>query len=197
MCILSGTLKYTNYWMYIDESMTPHLSLEDLPRSMTTKGASSLSSLTLFSISLCWLFFYWTRGWKGALFSPFPIKKKFFSLFFLLTWGWNQTMWRRLGSSEAQGQVPKELEQSQRENTFHSRFIINNKVCSLIIDRGSCVNVANTTVVGKLGLETSPLSNPYKLSWLRENGEIEVNKQVLINFSIAKLSWQSVVWCCC
>ena len=51
------------------------------------------------------------------------------------------------------------------------------KTCSLIIDSGSCVNVASTRVVDKLGLKTIPHAKPYKFSWLSE-------KQVLINFSI-------------
>ena len=72
------------------------------------------------------------------------------------------------------GQVPKEL-YSQRENIFHSRFLINNKLFSLIIDGGSWVNVANTRVIDKLGLETIPHVKPYKLSWLSEEGEIKVN----------------------
>jgi len=58
------------------------------------------------------------------------------------------------------------------------------KTCSLIIDSGSCVNVASTRVVDKLGLKTIPHAKPYKLSWLSEEGEIKVDKQVLINFSI-------------
>jgi len=81
------------------------------------------------------------------------------------------------------GQVPKEVD-SQRENIFHSRCLINNKFCSLIIDNGSCVNVPSTRVVDKLGLKTIPYAKPYKLSWLSEEGEIKVEKQVLINFSI-------------
>jgi len=79
--------------------------------------------------------------------------------------------------------VPKDLE-SQRENIFHSRCLINNKFCFLIIDSGSCVNVARTRVVDKLGLKTIPHVKPYKLSWLSEEGEIKFDKQVLINFSI-------------
>jgi len=66
----------------------------------------------------------------------------------------------------------------------HSSLPINNKTCSLIIDSGSCVNVASTRVVDKLGLKTIPHAKPYKLSWLSEDGEIKVDKQVLINFSI-------------
>jgi len=80
-------------------------------------------------------------------------------------------------------QVPKEFE-NQRENIFHSRCQINNKTCSLIIDSGSCVNVASTKVVDILGLKTIPHAKPYNLSWLSEEGEIKVDKQVLINFSI-------------
>ena len=60
------------------------------------------------------------------------------------------------------GQVPKEFE-NQRENIFHSRCQIN-KTCSLIIDGGSCVNVASTRVVDKLDLKTIPHAKPYKLS---------------------------------
>jgi len=80
------------------------------------------------------------------------------------------------------GQVPKDLE-SQRENIFHSRCLINNQLCSLIIDSGSCVNVASIRVVDKLGLKTIHHAKPYKLSF-SEEGKIKVDKQVLINFSI-------------
>jgi len=50
----------------------------------------------------------------------------------------------------------------------------------------SCANVASTRVVDKLGLLTISHTKPYKLQWLSEVGEIIVNKQVLINFSIGK-----------
>ena len=81
------------------------------------------------------------------------------------------------------GQFPKELG-FQRENIFHSRCLIHKKLYSLIIDSRSCVNVVSTRIVKKLGLKTIPHARPYKLSWLSEEGEIKVDKQVLINFSI-------------
>ena len=80
------------------------------------------------------------------------------------------------------GQVPKEFE--SQNNIFHTTCLINKKTCSLIIDGGSCVNVASTRVVDKLGLDTIPHAKPYKLSWLSENGEINVDQQVLITFSV-------------
>ena len=54
------------------------------------------------------------------------------------------------------------------------------------MDGGSCANVASTRVVDKLGLPTISHAKPYKLQWLSEKGEIKVNKQVLIAFSIGK-----------
>ena len=56
----------------------------------------------------------------------------------------------------------------------------------MIIDGGSCTNVASTTLVEKLGMQTSKHPRPYKLQWLNDSGEVRVNKQVLISFSIGK-----------
>ena len=53
--------------------------------------------------------------------------------------------------------------EQQRENIFHTRCHINNKVCSMIIDKGSCTNVASTTLVEKLNLLTLKHPRPYKL----------------------------------
>ena len=80
------------------------------------------------------------------------------------------------------GTIPKLLYDTQRENIFHTRCLITNKLCSLIIDGGSCTNVASRTVVEKLALPTISHTKPYKLQWLSAEGEIIVNKQVLINF---------------
>ncbi|KAL5539529.1 hypothetical protein UlMin_043657 [Ulmus minor] len=44
-------------------------------------------------------------------------------------------------------QQVKEEESNQRENLFHTRCFVNNKVCSVIIDGGSCTNVASTYLV--------------------------------------------------
>jgi len=84
-------------------------------------------------------------------------------------------------------QVKEDDMEQQRENIFHTRCHINNKVCSMIIDGGSCTNVACTTLVKKLNLPTLEHPRPYKLQWLNDCGEVKVNKQVLIFFfSIGK-----------
>ena len=43
----------------------------------------------------------------------------------------------------------KSEQEDQRETIFHSRCTILGKVCSLIIDGGSCANVASTSMVEK------------------------------------------------
>ena len=76
--------------------------------------------------------------------------------------------------------------EQQRENIFYTRCRINNKVCSVIIDGGSCTNVASTILVEKLNLATLKHSRPYKLQWLNDCGEVRVDRQVLVTFSIGK-----------
>ncbi|XP_040955923.1 uncharacterized protein [Gossypium hirsutum] len=77
-------------------------------------------------------------------------------------------------------------EEQQRENIFHTRCLVNDKVCVVIIDGGSCTNVASSVMVEKLGLKTTKHPNLYKLLWLNNGGEIKVNKQVLVPFAIGK-----------
>jgi len=84
------------------------------------------------------------------------------------------------------GTIQKPFDETQRKNIFHTCCLINNKLCSIIIDGGSCANVASTRVVKKLGLPTISHKKPYKLQWLSEEGEIMVNKQVLLTFFIRK-----------
>ena len=83
-------------------------------------------------------------------------------------------------------QVKEDDMEQQRENIFHTRCHINNKVCSMIIDGGSCTNGASTTLVEKLNLPTLKHPRPYKLQWLNDCGEVKVNKQVLVSFSIGR-----------
>jgi hypothetical protein len=69
-----------------------------------------------------------------------------------------------------------DVSDEQRENIFHTRCQIQDKVCGMIIDNGSCTNVASTTLVEKLGLTTVPHPKLYSLRWLNENGKIQVTK---------------------
>ena len=83
-------------------------------------------------------------------------------------------------------QIKVDETDQQRENIFHTRCSVNNKVCSMIIDRGSCTNVASNTLIEKLGLPLLKHPRPYKLQWLNDCGEVKVHKQVLASFSIGR-----------
>jgi hypothetical protein len=74
----------------------------------------------------------------------------------------------------------------QRENIFHTHCYVQSKVCGLIIDSGSCVNVCSTTLVSKLNLCTVKHAKPYRLQWLNDSGEVKVTKQVVVPFFIGK-----------
>ena len=91
------------------------------------------------------------------------------------------------------GNQAKEEETNHRENLFHTRCLVQGKVCYLIIDGGSCTNVASTRLVSKLELETKPHPRPYKLQWLSESVEMLVDKQVEVCFSIGQ--YEDVVVC--
>ena len=70
----------------------------------------------------------------------------------------------------------KEGEDMQCDNIFHTRCHIENKVCSVVNDGGSCTNVASTLVVEKLSLPTLKHPRKYKLQWLNNCGEVRVTK---------------------
>jgi hypothetical protein len=71
--------------------------------------------------------------------------------------------------------------EGQRENIFHMRCHVHNKVYNLIIDGGSHTNVAGTKLVRKLNLHTT--KHPYLINY---NGEVKVNMHVLVAFFIGK-----------
>ena len=58
--------------------------------------------------------------------------------------------------------------------------------CKLTLALLEAPSTSQHAVVDKLGLPTISHTKPYKLQWLSEVGEIIVNKQVLIHFSIGK-----------
>ncbi|PKU66458.1 RNA-directed DNA polymerase [Dendrobium catenatum] len=84
-------------------------------------------------------------------------------------------------------------QEGQRHNIFKTRCTVNQKVCQVIIDSGSCENVVSTFMVEKLQLPTENHSNPYRLSWIQKNSDVQVSRRCLVNFSIGK--FEDRVWC--
>jgi len=65
--------------------------------------------------------------------------------------------------------------EEQRENIFYTRCTIHGRVCSLIVDGGSCANVASTTLVDNLQLKTEPHPQPYSIQWLNQGKGLKVS----------------------
>ena len=85
-------------------------------------------------------------------------------------------------------------ENLQREATFHTRCTVSNKVCSLIIDGGSCTNVASQTLINKLNLPVEVHPTPYIIQWLNQGKGIHVTHRVLLSFSIGN-KYEDEIWC--
>ena len=68
-------------------------------------------------------------------------------------------------------------EDNQRENLFHTRYLIKGKVRNMIIDGISCCNIASTDLINKLQITTIYHPRPYKLHWMNDCGELKVNRQ--------------------
>lgn len=58
--------------------------------------------------------------------------------------------------------------------------------CLVIVDGGSCANVASIKLVKKLNLPSSLYPQPYKLQWLSNGNGLHVTRQVLLSFFIGK-----------
>ncbi|KAD6118682.1 hypothetical protein E3N88_09953 [Mikania micrantha] len=85
-------------------------------------------------------------------------------------------------------------ESQQREAIFHTRCTISQKVCTVIIDGGSCANVASQTLISKLGLEIEPHPSPYVIQWLNQDKGLRVTHRVQVHLSIGKI-YEDDVWC--
>lgn len=81
----------------------------------------------------------------------------------------------------------------QRDTIFHIRCRIQDKLCGIIIDGGSCTNCASTRLVEKLSMPTMKHPTPYRLKWLDDSDEKLVSEQVLVPFKIGK--YQDEVLC--
>lgn len=81
-----------------------------------------------------------------------------------------------------------------RSNLFHSMCTINEKICHLIIDSGSCANIISAEAVHKLSLKTEPHPFPYSQVWISTGSTIRIAQQALVTFSIGK-TYKDTIHC--
>jgi hypothetical protein len=74
---------------------------------------------------------------------------------------------------------------SQQCNMFQIKALVGpNKACRVIVDGGSCRNLASKELCVKLKLKYLPHLHPYYIQWLSDNGEMRVNHMVQVDFEI-------------
>jgi len=80
----------------------------------------------------------------------------------------------------------KEAKNRQRHNLFQTRVKVHDKVVKVIIDGGSCHNLASREMVDKLGLKLLRHPHPYHVEWLNDSGDIKIGYKVNVPFKIGE-----------
>jgi hypothetical protein len=78
----------------------------------------------------------------------------------------------------------KEAENGQRHNLFQTRAKVEDEVCKVNIDGGSCHNLASKEMVEKLGLKLLRHPHPYHVQRLNDSGDTKIGYRVKVPFKI-------------
>jgi hypothetical protein len=70
------------------------------------------------------------------------------------------------------------VEQNQGHTLFQTKCVIKEWSCHMIIDGGSCNNLASSDMVDKLALTKKPHPRPYHIQWLNNSRKAKVTKLV-------------------
>lgn len=81
-----------------------------------------------------------------------------------------------------------------RTNIFRSTCTINDRICTFVVDSGSCRNVISDEAVTKLGLTRENLPAPYNLGWLNDNTTVRISQRALVSFSVGP-HYQDRLYC--
>jgi hypothetical protein len=81
--------------------------------------------------------------------------------------------------------LEKEMENPNHRNIlFRTACKTKDRVCKVIVKRGSTDNIVSKEMVEKLELETVAHLIPYKVSWLQKGHQVIVTKHCLVEFKI-------------
>jgi hypothetical protein len=82
----------------------------------------------------------------------------------------------------------------QRLNLFQTKAIVGpGKACKVIIDGGSCHDLASKELCSKLNLKYFPHPNPYYIQWLSDSGEMKISYMVRVEFQFGP--YKDIVEC--
>ena len=86
-----------------------------------------------------------------------------------------------------------EEEDWRRTSIFQTRVACQGRLCTLIIDGGSCSNLASEELVEKLNLKTEDHPNPYQIAWVNDTS-ILASSCCLVTFNFSN-NFKLSVWC--
>jgi hypothetical protein len=75
-------------------------------------------------------------------------------------------------------------EQNQCHTLCQTKCVIKVRSCCVIIDGGSCNNLASDEMVEKLSLATKSHPQPYYIPWLNSSRKLKVTQLVIVEFAI-------------
>ena len=81
-----------------------------------------------------------------------------------------------------------------RTNIFRSSCTIKDRVCSFVIDSGSCRNVVSEEAVEKLGITREKQPASYNLGWLNNKESIRITQRAIVPFSVGKHYSDRIYW---
>lgn len=87
----------------------------------------------------------------------------------------------------------KPSDDNQRHQIFRSKCTIWDKVCQLVIDRGSCENFVARKVMEHFHLQTKKHSHPYTVGWIKKGLTEKVIKTCKVPISLGKFYKEEVV----
>lgn len=75
-------------------------------------------------------------------------------------------------------------DKDQRCHIFHTKAGINGRSVKVIIDGGSCHNLASEELCSKLQLVKMKHPHPYTVQWLSDTGTLQIEHRVQVSFNI-------------
>ncbi|GJY53831.1 putative CCCH-type zinc finger family protein [Tanacetum coccineum] len=81
---------------------------------------------------------------------------------------------------------PKVSESSQRNKIFQTKCLVKEKLCSIIIDGGSCETLVSKVLVKAFKLPIEPHPNPYQIRWIKKGLALKVTEICKVPLAIGK-----------
>lgn len=81
---------------------------------------------------------------------------------------------------------PKVSGSSQSNKFFQTKCLVKEKICSIIIDVGSCKNLVSKALVKAFKLPTEPHPSPYQIGWMKKGSAIKVTEICKVPLAIGK-----------